>query len=468
MSTVPMFAPDGSLGDIPYERMHDAVQAGAVPAVKMKAPDGSIGYVPAPKSQDAVKAGGSIIPLGADDLGASKPGVAATLWNDLKGMASGIPQTARTVGEMTQPGTAGVALAPIVQGLSQADDIRKAEGRSLPYRADAAAATLLGANVPGMEDAAREGNPGAVVGHAIAGAAPYIAGAGIGATADALGPAVGESADSFAKRLYQSALKPSTQASPAKVDSAIATGLENKIPVSPAGVETLSSLVDDLNDKIKAQIASDPNRPINKFAVTSRLGDTAQKFGTQVNPEADLDAISNAGNEFLRNQPGEIPASDAQALKTGTYQQLQGKAYGELKSATIEAQKALARGLKDELNNAFPELANLNAQESQLFGLEPLLEKAVQRGGNHQLVGIGTPVAVGAGKALTGSTGGAVVAGLMKQVIDNPVIKSRLAIALSHAGVAPAEAFSRVAAYSSALDQAVSDAKNAPLSDRNN
>jgi hypothetical protein len=461
-----MFAPDGSLGDIPYERMHDAVQAGAVPAVKMKAPDGSIGYVPAPKSQDAVKAGGSIVPLGADDLGASRPGVTETLWNDLKGMVGGIPQAVKTVGEMTQPASAGVAVAPMAESLANADQQRKTEGRSLPYRADAAAATLLGANVPGMEEAAKEGNPSAVVGHAIAGAAPYVAGAGIGAAADKLGPLADESAQDTAERLYQSALKPSTTLAPSKVQAAIQAGLENKIPVSDAGAEKIASLVDDLNDKIKATIATDPTRPINKFQVASRLGDTAQRFSNQVNPDADLEAIGNAGNEFLRTQPGEIPAEDAQALKTGTYQQLKGKSFGELKSATIEAQKSLARGLKEELNTAFPELQNLNAQETQLFGLEPLIEKALQRGGNTQLIGIGTPVVGAAARVATGSGSAAFAAGVLKHVVDNPLVKSRLAIALSHSGIAPATAFARVAAYSGALGQAVSDAKNAPRADQ--
>ena len=35
------------------------------------------------------------------------------------------------------------------------------------------------------------------------------------------------------------------------------------------------------------------------------FGETAKRFENQVNPEGDLAAISDAGNEFLRNQPGE-------------------------------------------------------------------------------------------------------------------------------------------------------------------
>lgn len=66
MSTVPVFAPDGSLGDIPYEHLHAAIAAGAKPGVTIKAPDGSIGVVPADHYQEAVKAGGQVIPFGQD------------------------------------------------------------------------------------------------------------------------------------------------------------------------------------------------------------------------------------------------------------------------------------------------------------------------------------------------------------------------------------------------------------------
>lgn len=61
-ATIPMFSPDGTLGDIPYERMHEALQAGAVMGVNVKAPDGSMGVVPANRTQEALKAGGKIVP----------------------------------------------------------------------------------------------------------------------------------------------------------------------------------------------------------------------------------------------------------------------------------------------------------------------------------------------------------------------------------------------------------------------
>lgn len=265
------------------------------------------------------------------------------------------------------------------------------------------------------------------------------------------------------ERMYESALKPSTTIPAEKRAQIVQTGLENEIPVSPAGYEKLMNLLDNLNSNIKDMIdaGSAQGKTVNKYAVASRLGETTQKFSNQVVPLSDLGNISDVGNEFLSTRPNEIPLSEAQSLKQGTYQQLKSTAYGTLRNSTIEAQKALARGLKEEIAGQFPEIQGLNAEESRLLGLEPALERAVNRISNHQIVGIGTPIAAGAAKAVTGNTAAGVISGLLKAVIDDPVIKSKLAIALAKRGVPTTNALSRIAGYSSALGNAATGAENA-------
>jgi hypothetical protein len=251
--------------------------------------------------------------------------------------------------------------------------------------------------------------------------------------------------DTAAKKLYQATLKPGPKSyTPAEVESMVKTGLENKIPISKAGLEKLGGLVSDLNDKIAAEIkaGSDAGKTVNKYAVAGRLADTADKFTTQVNPEADLNAVSESGNEFLRNQPNEIPASDAQAMKQGTYQQLKGKSYGELKSATIESQKALARGLKEELVQQFPEIGKLNAEEGKLLGLDDALEDAVNRTRNRNVISLG-------GKVLAGKNPGLAIA---HEILGLPAIQSRIAIAISQASKIPiSQALSKVSAFAGAI-----------------
>lgn len=95
--------------------------------------------------------------------------------------------------------------------------------------------------------------------------------------------------------------------------------------------------------------------------------------------------------------------------------------------------RRLSRGLKEELANAFPQLNDLNAQDSQLINLDGVLQRAVNRISNHQILGIGTPLAGAGAKAITGSTGVAAVAAGMKAILDDPFVKSKIAIALNKA-----------------------------------
>ena len=223
-------------------------------------------------------------------------------------------------------------------------------------------------------------------------------------------------------------------------------------------MEKLGDQIDTVNQAIKDEIAKDPNRPIDPNAVATRTNDTLNRFSNQVNATPDLEAIKNSRNLFLQEQ-GATPtnpappmnAIDAQNMKQGTYRVLAGK-FGEQGSASVEAQKSLARGLKEEIATQFPEISKLNATDSQLLNFQPILERAVNRISNHQLIGIGTPIAGAATKAVTGSGGAGAVATVLKAVLDNPMVKSRLAIMVSKGGGIPyTQAAAKVGAYSAAL-----------------
>lgn len=450
---VPMIAPDGTPGDIPYESMKDAQGKGFKPAVIMKSKEGKLGYIPADRVQEASKGGLQIVPFEQQEI--QHPGVWRAIFSDIAsipgGMARGaalLAPPAMVPGMTPQYSDEQKQLLP--QTVAQ-DQLRKTEGHGLPYRAGAQIAGIA-TNVPGMEQSAREGDVGGVYGHAASG--PIVTAATmLGAK---VMPRIARAVAPDPARLYESALKPSTTLPLAKRAAIVETGLKNEIPVSAAGAEKIAGLIDDLNSKIKDTIDTGQRQgvTINKFDVASRLKDTANKFRTQVNPTADMQAITESGKEFLKTQARDIQASDAQALKQGTYRQLKGKAYGELKGASIEAQKALARGIKEELASAFPELKGLNQAESKLFDLQSQIERAISRQGNHQLMGIGTPAVTGAAKMATGSNALAATAGAIKAIVDNPIVKSRIAIALNRRGVPMASANARIAAYSTALASA--------------
>lgn len=269
-------------------------------------------------------------------------------------------------------------------------------------------------------------------------------------------------AGTIPSKLYESALKPSTTLSRGERAAMVQGGLENRIPVSAGGIRKLDRLVRDVQNQVASEIQEGTKAgvKIDPRKVAQRADDIKPTFQNQVNPVADIAAIEASKQEFLGQHPVPMTATEAQATKTGTYKQLGKKPYGELKGATVEAQKALARGIKEELNTTIPEIAALNEKESRMLGLAPALEKAVNRIKNWEIFGgIHTPL-VGTGiGVLTGSAEAGTAAAIITAVLRDPNLKSRLAIAINYAqskkpGFAkqnPAMVRSRIDAYVASL-----------------
>ena len=189
MSTAPIFAPDGSLGDIPSGQLAAAVKAGAKPGVNIIAPDGSKGVVPADRYVDAAKAGAKIAPFEEQDV--KHPGFWHALLSDAQGMAKGALETGSAVvnAGMGNPTAAVPLMSQIAQNVSESPEAwkeRRKAGYSLPYRVAAPVGSALGVNVPGMEQSAAEGDVAGVAGHAVAVPAAMAATAGVAHAAPAI------------------------------------------------------------------------------------------------------------------------------------------------------------------------------------------------------------------------------------------------------------------------------------------
>lgn len=195
-----------------------------------------------------------------------------------------------------------------------------------------------------------------------------------------------------ASRLMQSALKPPLEAArKGQAEPAVKTLLEQGINVSRGGIEKLNDKITDLNTRISEVIQNSP-AVIDKQAVGYRLQGLIDKFQKQVNPEKDVRAIQKAWDEFLDHpllRGNNIPIQTAQEMKKGTYRALGTKPYGELSGAETEAQKTLARGLKEEIAAMAPEVRPLNAEESKLLNALPLVERRVLHEANKNLTGLG-------------------------------------------------------------------------------
>lgn len=191
-----------------------------------------------------------------------------------------------------------------------------------------------------------------------------------------------------AKDLMQSALKPTLQQQRSgQAAKAIDTMLDEGVNVSKGGLEKLRGKIDVLDDEIETAIKGS-SATVSNPAVANRLRDTFNRFKNQVTPDADLETIRKAWSEFRAAHPQTIPVQQAQELKRGTYKSLGSKSFGELKGAEIEAQKDLARGLKEEIAAAVPSVGPANAQQSKLLNASEVLERRLMTSGNRDVAGV--------------------------------------------------------------------------------
>jgi hypothetical protein len=148
-------------------------------------------------------------------------------------------------------------------------------------------------------------------------------------------------------------------------------------------------------------------------------------------------------------------------MKVGTYRNLNKKAYsGELKEGSVEAQKALARGLKEETEAAVKsstgvDIGPLNAREGRLIEAGEQTAHRVAQSGNRDLAGF----AWATGGPLGNGPAGA--ANWLMAIMDrSPAVKSLIARGLwkpaaKVARVPPDMLRAAVAAITSAKDDEV-------------
>lgn len=216
-------------------------------------------------------------------------------------------------------------------------------------------------------------------------AIPMLAG-GIG------GAAAVPLAKDAGRRVMQSAVKPTfEQLSSGEAAKGIETLLKQGYNPTKGGVDAMKARIADLGNEIRTEIAGS-TATVNKHDVAARLEEALKKFEQQVNPKSDLKAIDSAWNEFLSHPlltgKNSMPVQLAQEMKQGTYKQLGSKPYGELSAAAEEAQKQLARGLKEEISRAVPSVAPKNILQGELVNAKNIAERRALMQGNSNLLGM--------------------------------------------------------------------------------
>lgn len=194
-----------------------------------------------------------------------------------------------------------------------------------------------------------------------------------------------------ARSLMTSAIKPTLKdLKSGDAARAVDTLLKEGINPTAGGVTKLRASIGQLNDDI-AKAIEGSSASIDKEAAGQHLMGTYKKFLNQVNASSDLNAIRGAWDDFI-NHPllagsDKMPVELAQKMKQGTYKVL-AKKYGQIGTAETEAQKAIARGLKDEIAQAIPQVSALNARESELINALNVAERRALMEANKNPMGL--------------------------------------------------------------------------------
>lgn len=339
---------------------------------RVKGPDGVIHNFPDDASDAEVSAALGAMLAGSKQATSQPLARKGRTWTDtavdalpaiagaVGGVVGGLGGTVAGLGVGGVPGAIGGAALGGAAGESARQLVNRARGAEAPESMGQAAASI--------------GTQGAVQG------ASQAVGAGLGAGAKAGG-----------QWLMQSALKPTISTLKEYGTTGprvVKTLLDEGVSVTEGGLAKLQRLLSATNAEIRAAVQSAPGS-IEKTNVAARVLPTAAKVSQQVNPSDDLAAVGRTVTDFMDHPVVSGPrmsVPEAQAMKVGTYEQI-GKKYGEVSSATIQTQKALARGLKEEIAAEVPGIAAMNARDSALMAAADATGRRVALSGNKDPVG---------------------------------------------------------------------------------
>ena len=263
----------------------------------------------------------------------------------------------------------------------------------------------------------------------------------------------------LARKLYESAIKPVPSLPTVQREAAITKGLERAAvgkpyrPTEKHLFETwkeINNLVKEADDIVTASAGKGDTISLKQLAdsidkVTARFrqgpfskGDIAKltafkrqllgKYG--INDPVNTSMIPTQYDKL-------IPVDEALGMKKFIYRMAE-KYYNRpgmsIAPAKVEAEKAVARAIKVELEALYPATKPLNEEASKLIDFGKILERAANRTGNRELFSIFDFLGGATGAAVSGGPG-AIAGGLLSHITTNPQAKAILAKEIYKASV---------------------------------
>lgn len=240
-------------------------------------------------------------------------------------------------------------------------------------------------------------------------------------------------------RLIESALKPSTTIKQSQRDKVYETMMKENIPVSSRGLKKTQTNIKVINQEIDDMIkaADSEGSTVERDAVLGKLQELRNKYAaTKALPDEYVKEVDSVMDQFS-TRPAQIGAAQAQEFKKDLYKELSGfyekfQRYGQPKPQEWgEVRATLASGLRQELSDLIPELSALNARDKSNIEVQRVLERAVNRINNQNLLKlIGSVIG-------SGGDGFSLKRYLAATISDHPWVKSKVAVAVRNARLKP-------------------------------
>lgn len=256
--------------------------------------------------------------------------------------------------------------------------------------------------------------------------------------AEGLGIGVGKLFKAGAPRLMQSMLKP-TQALRNSFPTVAQDAVDAGISIGRGGQAKVGRLISASAGKVDSELAKAQAAgasPILMKDVLTELAPVSQKIAQEPISAAKLSQLSDIGAQALKENPNPIPLTAAQPMKQAA-QRVAKEGYkkvaagADVNSVGPDANMAIARGLRKEIEKRAPAVGPMNAQTQKLMGVEDALEHALGRIANNQPIGMNDALSVILGTGgynVAGAPG--IGAGLLMKALTTPATSSRIAIGM--------------------------------------
>lgn len=199
---------------------------------------------------------------------------------------------------------------------------------------------------------------------------------------------------SAGRSLMQSAIKPTTaDLQTGKAARAVETLLTTGTSPTVGGLTALKGQADNLATKMSGILAQSP-ATVSRQAAAAPVKEVLDRVATQAAPGADMKAAQSVLDEFMDiahprlGVMSDIPVDLANRLKQGIYKSVGDRAYGQVSTATTEAEKAIARGLRQEVGKAVPEVEGLLAKQADLYNAVNVARRYALLAGNNNPMGL--------------------------------------------------------------------------------